>query len=204
MKWDSKLQLCIQKYVNLSAVAICLQLFVARPKYGSLSRNIQGELEAALLFQCSLLTEVPALQLLIARCSSSIHNREQRPSLHNYLLSLTDTDTNREHLPIAEIANREWIHLWERQLSSLIHIAWEVHVCTPNKLYLFPFNIPTSQRSTTSLSPHLLGCLVRDLNYGPWPVTLHMGHCTKYLFSWRALDIERNVIAVVIDLSRQS
>jgi len=23
----------------------------------------------------------------------------------------------------------------------------------------------------TSLSPHLLGCLIRDLNYGPWPVT---------------------------------
>ena len=52
-----------------------------------------------------------------------------------------------------------------------------MHVCIPasarvhTELYLFPFNTQTSQRSTTSLSPRLLGCLVRDLNYGPWPVT---------------------------------
>jgi hypothetical protein len=25
-----------------------------------------------------------------------------------------------------------------------------------------------------SLSSHLLGCLVRELNYGPWPVTSDM------------------------------
>ena len=43
-------------------------------------------------------------------------------------------------------------------------------MCKQNELYLFPFNISNSQRSTTSLS-HLLGCLVRDLNYGPWPVS---------------------------------
>jgi len=60
--------------------------------------------------------------------------------------------------------------MWEGQLSSLIHTAQQVHMCTPIKLYHFPLNISTSQRSTTSLS-HLLGCLVRDLNYGPWPVT---------------------------------
>jgi len=60
--------------------------------------------------------------------------------------------------------------MWEAELNSLIHIAWQVLVCTPNKLYLFPFNIKTSQRSTTSLS-QLLGCLVRDLNYGPRPLT---------------------------------
>ena len=58
------------------------------------------------------------------------------------------------------------------EINSLIHMAWKVHVCTPNKLYLFPFNTSTNQRSTTSLSPHLLGCLVRDLNYRPWPVTV--------------------------------
>ena len=88
-----------------------------------------------------------------------------------YLLNPSDTDTNIEHLPIADIAHRESIHMWEGQLISLTHIAWQVHVCTPNRLYLFPFNISTSQRSTTCLSSHLLGCLVRDLNYGPWPVT---------------------------------
>ena len=88
----------------------------------------------------------------------------------DYLLSLSDTDTISEHLPIADIANRESIRMWEGQLSSLIHIA--LHVCTPNKLYPFSFNISTSQCSTTSLSPHLFGCLVRDLNYGPWPVTV--------------------------------
>ena len=42
---------------------------------------------------------------------------------------------------IADIANRESIHMWEGQLNSLIHIAWQEHVCTPNKLHLFPFNI---------------------------------------------------------------
>ena len=60
------------------------------------------------------------------------------------------------------------------ELKSLFHIAFQVHVCTPNELYLLPFNISTSQRSTTSLS-HLLGCLVRDLNYGLWPVTRRNG-----------------------------
>jgi len=32
-------------------------------------------------------------------------------------------------------------------------------MCTPNTLYFFPFNIQTSQYSTISLSPYLLGCL---------------------------------------------
>jgi len=47
----------------------------------------------------------------------------------DYLISLSDTDTNSKHLPIADIANRESIHMWEGQLNSLIHIAWQVHVC---------------------------------------------------------------------------
>jgi len=42
---------------------------------------------------------------------------------------------------IADIANRESNHTCEGQLGILIHIAWQLHVCTPNKLYLFPFNI---------------------------------------------------------------
>jgi len=58
---------------------------------------------------------------------------------------------------------------------SLASARVQVHVCTPNKLYLFPFNIQISQRPTTSQSPHLLGCLVRDLNYGSWPVTQGKG-----------------------------
>jgi len=32
-------------------------------------------------------------------------------------------------LPIADIANRELIHMWKGQLSSLIHTNWQVHVC---------------------------------------------------------------------------
>ena len=55
-------------------------------------------------------------------------------------INLSDTDTISEHLPIADIANRASIHMWEAQLSGLIHIAWQVHVCTPNKLCHFPFN----------------------------------------------------------------
>jgi len=42
-------------------------------------------LEVALLFQYSVFTEVSAPQLLDARCSSSIYNREQRTSPHNWL-----------------------------------------------------------------------------------------------------------------------
>jgi len=30
--------------------------------------------------------------------------------------------------------------MWKGQLSSLIHIAWQVLVCTPNELYPSPFN----------------------------------------------------------------
>ena len=33
---------------------------------------------------------------------------------------------------IADIANRESIRMCEGQPSSLIHIAWQVHMCTPN------------------------------------------------------------------------
>jgi len=95
-------------------------------------------------------------------------------SAHNYLMSVSDTDTNTEHLPTADIANRGSIHIWEGEINSLIHMAWQVHVCTPNRLYLFSFNTSTNQRSTTSLSPHLLGCLVRDFYYSPWPVTVKL------------------------------
>jgi len=42
---------------------------------------------------------------------------------------------------IADIANRESIHKCEGQLSSLIPVAWQVHVCTPDKLHVFLFNI---------------------------------------------------------------
>ena len=61
-----------------------LQLFVARRRHGSLSRNVQEELEAALHFS-TLFTEVPAPTTWVARCSSRIHKREQRTSLHNWL-----------------------------------------------------------------------------------------------------------------------
>ena len=64
--------------------------------------------------------------------ANSVHLRTT-----DYLLSLSDADTNREHLPIADIANRESIHMWEGELNSAIHIAWQVHVCTPNRLHLF-------------------------------------------------------------------
>ena len=47
----------------------------------------------------------------------------------------------------------------------------ESALCTPKKLYLFPFSISTSQRSTATLWLRLLDCLVRDLNHGPWPFT---------------------------------
>ena len=35
-------------------------------------------------------------------------------------------------------------HIWKAQLNSLTPITWQVHMCTPNKLYLFPLNISTS------------------------------------------------------------
>jgi hypothetical protein len=139
--------------------------------HGSLSRTTQEESEAALLFLYSLFTEVPAQAT--SGCSLFIWHSQLRTvyiSAQLYFLSLSDSDTNSEHLPIADIANRESIRMWEGELNRPIHIAWQVHACTPNKLYLFPFNIHTSQCSMTSLSSQLLGCLVRDLYYGPWPV----------------------------------
>ena len=42
---------------------------------------------------------------------------------------------------MADIANSESLHVWEGELNRLIHIALQVHSSTPNKLYLFPFNI---------------------------------------------------------------
>jgi len=113
---------------------------------------------------------------------------EKERCQHSILTSLPSV----KEQTIADVANRESIRICERQLSSLIHTLWQVHVCTPDILHLFPFNISTSQRSTTSLSPHFLGCLVRDLNYGPWQVIvrkldLHSkaylsdGKCRKFL-----------------------
>jgi hypothetical protein len=110
------------------------------------------------------------LVLLAFTAANSIHLRTT-----DYLLRLSDTDTNREHLPIADIAKRESIHMWERG-NQQSHIGWQVHVCTPNKLYHFPFNTSSSQRSTISLSPHLLSCLVQGSNYGPWPVTISFSY----------------------------
>jgi hypothetical protein len=37
---------------------------------------------------------------------------------------------------------------------------------------------------TTSLSSHLLGCLVRDLHYGPWPVTEDCIYIKSCLTVW--------------------
>ena len=74
--------------------------------------------------------------------------------------------------------------MWEGELNSLIPIAWQVHT----KLYVFPFNISTNQRSTISLSPHLLGCLVRDLNYGTWPVTEPLSWITGKEFVYYLSD----------------
>jgi hypothetical protein len=48
-----------------------------------------------------------------------------------------------------------------------IHIAKQMHVCKPKYKTLLNQPMPDDQ----FLSSHLFGCLVRDLNYGPWLVT---------------------------------
>lgn len=93
----------------------------------------------------------------------------------------------------------------ERQLSSLILTALPEHVCAPN--CTSPLSISASQRSTTSFSPRLLGCLVRDLNYGPWPVTfsptrcddmLRRSTCRQIVFFIQHLYISYIIIGTVI------
>jgi hypothetical protein len=57
-------------------------------------------------------------------------------------------------------------------------------VCTTKQTLIPPLN--TNQPSpTTSISSHLLGCLVRDSNCGPWPVTEN----TKWYSSERSQTV---------------
>ena len=140
------------RYITLVTVWfpwLQLQLIVARCKHGSLLKNIQGirgrfALSVLFIHWCSSTTtfgsRINNFWLLVVHLTFTTANRV-RLRTTDYLLSLSDTDTNSEHLPIADIANRESIHVWEGELNSLIHIAWQVHVCTPNKLDLFPFSI---------------------------------------------------------------
>ena len=62
----------------------------------------------------------------------------------DYLISLSDADTNSEHLPIADITNRtnSYVGGATKQCHSysLASARVQVHMCTANKLYLFPFN----------------------------------------------------------------
>ena len=64
-------------------------------------------------------------------------------------------------------------HAWKGQLSNLIHTTWQGRCsCAHQTNFTSPFQYKTNRRPTTSLSSHLLGCLVRDSNYGLWPVTV--------------------------------
>jgi len=56
-------------------------------------------------------------------------------------LSLSLSPPSVKEQAIADIANRESIHMCEAQLSSRIHIAWQACLCTPDQHYLYPFNI---------------------------------------------------------------
>jgi hypothetical protein len=47
--------------------------YVARPKHGSVSRNIQAELEAALFFQILFIAQIQQLTELVARSSSRFY-----------------------------------------------------------------------------------------------------------------------------------
>ena len=51
--------------------------------------------------------------------------------------------------------------MWEGQLSSLVHIPWEVHVSTATNC-TSPVSIQISQCLTTSLYSHLLGAIPRQ------------------------------------------
>jgi len=73
----------------------------------------------------------------------------------DYLLSLSDTGTNSEHLPIADIANRESIHVWKVELNSLIRIAWQVHMCTPNFISS-PSWLPSPRFELQTLAGYIL------------------------------------------------
>ena len=59
---------------------------------------------------------------------------EKESCQHSILisLSLSLSLSSVKEQAIADIANRESIYMCEGHIYSLIHIAWQVHVCTPN------------------------------------------------------------------------
>jgi len=59
-----------------------------------------------------------------------------QPHIRFTCINLSDTDTISEHFPIADIANRESIHMSEGQLNSLIHIDWQAYT---KQTLRFPF-----------------------------------------------------------------
>jgi len=129
-----------------------------------------------LLFQYSLCTEVPApttfcsctnnFWLLVVHLAFTTGNSVYLTTT-DYLLSIGDQIPTVNCSYLTSQTENQFMCGRGNSTVSLIKPG----KCTPNKLYLLPFNISTSQRLMTGLS-HLLGCLVRDLNYGPWPVTM--------------------------------
>jgi len=100
--------------------------------------------------------------------TSAIRNQDAGELPKKEQISLSDQINNSEHLPTADIANREPIHTWEGQLSSLINIAWQVHVFTSNitsslskyklanarwPVYLLTFLVAKSEIWTTDPGP---------------------------------------------------
>ena len=142
--------------------------------------HTQG-IKAALLFQYSLFAEILQPTALVARISSRFYNWMTN-SLLVEILELTDLtwicmlilsihlpplstnshlrnnwSVNNEHLRIAYHCHkaRESNHMWKRQLSIIVHMAWQVHnstlplqyiVALPDEQFIFSSSWLPSQR----------------------------------------------------------
>ena len=89
----------------------CLQLVVSTDPSQGIYRGIRSRFALSVLY-IHWGSSTNNFWLLVVHLAFTTANSVHLTTT-DYLLSLSDTDTNSEHLPIADIANRESIHMWE-------------------------------------------------------------------------------------------
>jgi len=113
-----------------------------------------------------------------SECACSFCSIYLSPLSKNSHFYFKNPSVNNEHLCRADTTKAwEQNHMWkEATQQSYSYSLAGARVQTKTD-FTIPLSTPTSRCQTTSLSSHLLGCLVRDLNYGPWLVTASIEGC---------------------------
>jgi hypothetical protein len=156
-------------------------------KHHSFSENVQGDRKPLCSFNNSLLSNISQLTayMLILLCLSPFV-KERSHLQEKFMYHILQTN---KHLHTAgHHYKQENLTLYGKEAyQPSSHMIWKVHMwrafwvfnhqnplCISNRKqnFTFPFPYKLANGQTTSLSSHLLDCLVHDLSYGPWPVTV--------------------------------